>query len=211
MVFLENTRSFETIQRLNVDLEKRNIELNKTIENLTASRHKVEVLESAKVRFKSAIQREIEKTRRMSVKDFILILSGCLLLGFAFNFTNPGGITLLPKTWFRKTPAQIDVYWAKLKYDAGGTLFVDARPVEFFRVSHIDGAVNLPTALFDFVYMMNLGKIDTQKEIVVYGRTISRHYDDEVLFKLVSRGHENVKLFPEGLSAWGKNGYPLGP
>ncbi len=209
MVFLENTRSFETIQRLNVDLEKRNIELNKTIENLTASKHKVEVLERAKVRVKSAIQKEMEKTRRMSVKDFLLILSVSLLLGLVFNFSNPGGITLIPQNWFRKTPAQIDVHWAKLKHDAGTALFVDARPVEFFRQSHIKGAVNLPLALFDFVYMMNFGDLDTQREIIVYGRNISSRYDEEVLFKLVFRGHENVKVLPGGLTAWKENGYPL--
>jgi len=209
MVFLENTRSFETIQRLNVDLEKRNIELNKTIENLTASKHKVEVLERAKVRVKSAIQKEMEKTRRMSVKDFLLILSVSLLLGLVFNFSNPGGITLIPQNWFRKTPAQIDVHWAKLKHDAGTALFVDARPVEFFRQSHIKGAANLPLALFDFVYMMNFGDLDTQREIIVYGRNISSRYDEEVLFKLVPRGHENVKVLPGGLTAWKENGYPL--
>ena len=59
--------------------------------------------------------------------------------------------------------------------------------------------------------MMNFGNLDTQKEIIVYGRNISRHYDEEVLFKLASRGHENVKLFPGGFTAWEKSGFPLGP
>ncbi|MBU0986775.1 MAG: rhodanese-like domain-containing protein, partial [Proteobacteria bacterium] len=211
MVFLDNTKSFETIQRLNIDLEKRNIELSKTIEHLSASKHKIEVLERAKARVKSAIQREMEKTARMSAKDFILILSVSLLLGLVFNLFNPIGVALIPQNWLRKTPSLIDLDWAKLKHANNAALFVDARPVEFFRQSHIQGAVNLPPALFDFVYMMNFGNLDTQKEIIVYGRNISSRYDEEVLFKLASRGHDNVKLFPDGLSAWKKNGFPLEP
>jgi len=211
MVFLDNAKSFETIQRLNIDLEKRNIELGKTIEHLTASRHKIEVLERAKARVKSAIQGEMEKAARISAKDIILICSVSLLLGLVFNYANPVGVSLIPQNWLRKTPSLIDLQWAKLKHDAGAALFVDARPAEFFRQNHIQGAVNLPPALFDFVYMMNFGNLDTQKEIIVYGRNISRHYDEEVLFKLASRGHENVKLFPGGFTAWKRSGFPLGP
>lgn len=211
MIFLDNAKSFETIQGLNTDLEKRNIELGKTIEHLKASRDKIEVLERAKARVKSAIQREMERAARISARDIILVCSISLLLGLVFNTANPVGVSLIPQNWLRKTPSLIDLHWAKLKHDAGGALFVDARPAEFFKQNHIQGAVNLPPALFDFVYMMNFGNLDTQKEIIVYGRNISRHYDEEVLFKLASRGHENIKLFPGGLSAWKRSGFPLGP
>lgn len=211
MVFWDNAKSFETIQRLNINLEKRNIELNKTIEHLRASKNKIEVLERAKAHIKSAVQRDMEKTARMSAKDIILIFSVSLLLGLVFNFSNPVGVVLIPQNWLRKPPSLIDANWAKLKHDGGAALFVDARPAEFFKQSHIQGAINLPLALFDFVYMMNFGNLDTQKEIIVYGRNISRHYDEEVLFKLTARGHENVKVFPEGLPAWKRNGFPLGP
>lgn len=71
------------------------------------------------------------------------------------------------------------------------------------------GALNLPLAIFDFMYDMKLGKTDKTKEIVVYGRTISKQYDEEVAFKLVTRGFKNVRILKDGLSDWKKNHYPV--
>jgi 3-mercaptopyruvate sulfurtransferase SseA len=58
---------------------------------------------------------------------------------------------------------------------------------------------------------MKFSGLDPAKEIIVYGRTISRHYDEEVAFKLTSRGHSNVKVLPGGLPAWKEKGYHLVP
>ena len=210
-VFLGNAKSFETIQKLNADLEKRNIQLNKTIEELSASRLRIEVLERAKARVKSVIQSEMKRTRRVSAIDFILILVVALGLGIASNLSNPDGINLVPQVWSHKPSPMIDAHWAKLKYDAGTSLFVDARPSDFFKQRHIHGAINLPLSLFDFVYMMKFSRLDPNQEIIVYGRNISRLYDQEVAFKLTSRGHVDVKLLSGGLSAWKEKDYPLAP
>lgn len=211
MVFLGNARSFETIQKLNVDLEKRNIELNKTIEELSASRLRIEMLERAKAQVRSVIQREIKRTRRVSVMDFILILAVALGLGIVSNLSNPNGINLVLQVWSQKPSPMIDAHSAKLKYDAGTSLFVDARPSDFFKQRHIRGAINLPLTLFDFVYMMKFSRLDPKQEIIVYGRNISRLYDEEVAFKLGARGHVNVKVLSGELSAWQEKGYPLAP
>ena len=48
VVALKNAKSFEEIQRLNMDLEAKNIELEKTLKQLTASLRKIEILESVK-------------------------------------------------------------------------------------------------------------------------------------------------------------------
>lgn len=210
-VFLGNAKSFETIQKLNVDLERRNIQLNKTIEELSASRLRIEVLERAKAHVKSVIQSEMKRTRRVSAIDFILILVVALGLGIMSNLSNPDGIKLVPRVWSQKPVPIIDAHSAKLKHDAGTSLFVDTRPSDFFKQRHIRGAVNLPLALFDFVYMMKFSGLDLKQEIIVYGRNISRHYDEEVAFKLTSRGHVYVKVLSGGLSAWQEKDYPLAP
>ncbi len=211
VVFLSNTRSLELIQRLNVHLEERNVQLEKTIGDLTASRRRVEVLEKAKAHFKSVVQRELQRTRKISAIDFVLILGLAVILGLGFNFSNPAGVNLIPSTWSHEPSPLIDSNAAKLSHDAGSSLFLDARPSDFYEQSHIRGAVNLPLALFDFVYMMKLSRLDPQKEIIVYGRNISRLYDEEVALKLVSRGHVNVKVLSGGLSAWQRMGYPVEP
>ena len=76
-------------------------------------------------------------------------------------------------------------------------------------LGHISGAINLPLNLFEFIYSMRLSNVDSQQTIIVYGRTFSRLYDDEVAFKLNARGHENVFILEGGLKAWRQNGYPI--
>ena len=210
VVFLENSRSFEIIRKLNVDLEKRNIELRKTIDDLRASKHTIEVLERTKARVKSAIQREMERTGRVSVMDFLSIMVIGLILGLIFNFANPSGISLVPLSWLHESVPLIDIDGAKIKYDSKEALFVDARPVVFYKLGHIQGAINMPLTLLDFMYMMKFSNIDPQKEIIVYGKSLSRLYDKEVALKLTSRGHTNVKVLAVTLSQWEKKGYPLG-
>ena len=58
---------------------------------------------------------------------------------------------------------------------------------------------------------MTLADADKEIEIIVYGRSISRHYDEEVANKLSIRSHKNVKILKGGLSAWKKSGCPVEP
>jgi 3-mercaptopyruvate sulfurtransferase SseA len=59
--------------------------------------------------------------------------------------------------------------------------------------------------------MLHFSGIEKEKELIVYGRTISRHYDKDVAQKLVLNGHNNIKILKDGLSAWKKNGNPFEP
>ena len=94
----------------------------------------------------------------------------------------------MPQSWSSAGPLCSDLDSAKSKFDAKSVLFVDARPAAYFQRGHIPGAVNLPNMLFDFVYMMKLARTDPKKEIIVYGRDISKHHDEETAFALSSPG-----------------------
>jgi rhodanese-related sulfurtransferase len=211
IVCLDNARSFEAIKKLNLNLEKRYLELTKAREQLEASRLTIEVLERAKANIKSIIQKEMGRARRVAAIDFLLIFGVALVVGIIFNLSNPSGISPIPSTWSTIPLPRIDIPSAKMKYDAGTALFVDARPLNFFKQRHVKGAINLSLALFDFVYIMNFEQIDPQREVIVYGRNFSRLYDDEVAFKLQARGHTNVRVLSGGLSAWEKEYYPVEP
>jgi rhodanese-related sulfurtransferase len=84
-------------------------------------------------------------------------------------------------------------------------------PYNFYEQKRIAGAVSLPVAIFDFMYDMSIGQTDKSKEIIVYGRTISKRYDEEVASNLVARGHKNVKILEGGLDAWREKHYPVEP
>ncbi len=211
MVFLSNAQSVTRIQKLNAELENKNIELRRAIDKLKAGSLRIELLEKAGSHIKSVIQKEAKRAKRLSAMDFLLILGIGVLMGLAYNHSNPSGISLIPQSWSHPASPLIDVDRAKIKYDAGTTLFVDARPPDFFQQRRIEGAVNLPLTLFDFVYMMKFGTIDPSKELIIYGRNISRLYDEDVASKLIARGHTNVRVLSGGLSAWAKKGHPIAP
>jgi CRP-like cAMP-binding protein/rhodanese-related sulfurtransferase len=156
-------------------------------------------------------QAELRSTEfRLRWVDLAILIGLSLLCALAFNHTNPKGIPLIPKRYALEGVSFINPSAVFEKQKKGEILIVDAMPAIFYEQEHIVDAVNFPLAIFDFMYDMKLGKTDKAKEIVVYGRTISKYYDEEVAAKLVVRGFENVSILNGGLSAWKKNHYPVG-
>ncbi len=160
------------------------------------------------------VEREVRKQYdrpRLAWFDIVLILGLSVLFGLIFNHSNPNGIPLVPKMPSDVAFLRMDPLSVLEAGERGNMIVVDAMPVNFYEKKHIRGAINIPPALFDIVYMMTLAEEDKEKKIAVYGRTISRPYDLEVADKLVNRGHRNVGLLEGGLAEWEKRGYPTGP
>ena len=154
---------------------------------------------------------ETLRIKRVSLFDCLALALISLVLALVFNASSPGGISLSPEIWGQPRPDYIDVAWARLKHESRGALFLDARPTEFYNQSRIAGADNLPLNLFDFVYSMRFAMLDPEKDVVVYGRNISRRYDEQVAAKLKERGMVNVRVLEGGLRQWQRNGLPVEP
>ncbi len=148
---------------------------------------------------------------RLSWIDFAAILGLTLLCGLIFNLSNPSGIQLVPRLESDESLTEILPAQAMEKHSAGESLFVDARPANFFDQKRLKDAVNLPLSLFDITYLMTLNDADKSREIIVYGRTLSNLYDSQVARKLIIRGHKNVRILKGGLQEWAKKGYPTQP
>lgn len=73
VVSLRNARSFEDIKRLNLDLQEKNVQLEKTLDELQAALRKVELLESIKANLSkfvpTAVTRMIEKSPTSDILD----------------------------------------------------------------------------------------------------------------------------------------------
>ena len=132
-----------------------------------------------------------------------------ILLAITFNISNPYGIPLIPERPDSESIPLISAAAAMEDYRQGQTLIVDAMPNNFYQKRHVKGAVNMPMALFDIVYLMNFSEEDKARKIVVYGNTISRPYDLEIAGKLLLRGYSDVKVMDGGLKAWEADGYPV--
>ncbi len=148
---------------------------------------------------------------QMSWFDFVLLIGVSILFALVFNQSNPNGIPLFQKLPSKEAIPSITLFAAAEEYKQGEAVFVDAMPANFYDKRHIKGAVNMPLALFDIVYLMTFDEESKTKKIIVYGRTISKLYDLEVANKLALRGYKNTKVLEGRLSDWEKKGYPVEP
>jgi rhodanese-related sulfurtransferase len=141
--------------------------------------------------------------------DFLLVILVSLILATIFNYSNPNAIPLFPE--FPDKNAFPRITPAALKEEARNheILILDASPANFYQKSHIPGAVNMPLAIFDIVYLMTFSKENNEKKIVIYGGTISKLYDLELANKLALRGQEKIRILEGGLPAWERMGYPV--
>ncbi|MEW5771902.1 MAG: rhodanese-like domain-containing protein [Thermodesulfobacteriota bacterium] len=208
LVFLGKARNFAAAERANRDLAQRNQELQRLLEEITQCRLDLEGEKRHKAHIISFVERQTSRVRSATRLDYALILALSLLLGLVFNASNPAGVDLAPAAWSRPRAERIDAGWASLRRDSGA-VFVDARPAEFYARRHVKGAVNLPASLFDFVFAMRFSRLSPDTEIIVYGSTISRLYDEQVAFLLADRGLANVKVMDGGLDAWTDLGQPV--
>jgi rhodanese-related sulfurtransferase len=202
MVALGNARQLHMIREMNTELAARNRELQATLDELTSAKHEIDVQTEAKERIVGLVHGEVDRVWRASWRDVGLILLAGLALGFLFNFSSPEGIRIIPESLTAPPTAAVGALEAERLTRTGKAVIIDARPGDFFIIGHIPGAINLPEELFDFVYSMKLSELEPDVPLLVYGRTISRHYDADVARELILLGHEHVMLIDGGLSAW---------
>ena len=208
---LVNAYSFETIQDLNLDLGRRNFELSQSLEELKKSHETINILQKARNRARDLIHTEASRLERVSVWDFVFVIAVILLISLPYNSSSPGGISLAPAAWSLPDPEIIDTEQAAIRFNSGAAVLVDARPNEFFQQERIKNAINLPSNLFDFMYMIHFANLDPEKEIIVYGRSISRRYDEKVAYELKQRGHEQVLVMIGGIKEWKAQGFAVSP
>jgi rhodanese-related sulfurtransferase len=151
----------------------------------------------------------VMQASQMSWVDFVLIIGVSILLALSFNHSNPNGIPLFPSPPDKNSIPVVSASAAMQDSRQGKALIVDAMPPNFYQKRHIKGAVNMPMSLFDIVYLMSFSEEDKDRDILVYGNSISRPYDLEIASKLMLRGYTDVKIIDGGLPAWEANGYPV--
>ena len=130
------------------------------------------------------------------------------LLGLAWNAFGGRGIALSGNAYIKpgEDVVEVTAAEAKKRLDAGA-LFLDARPVAFYDMSHIPGALPLPEDDFDRAFAALEPRLRNTLDIVVYCSGYGCEASHIVARKLREKG-VHAAILHEGWPAWTDAGYP---
>ena len=135
------------------------------------------------------------------------ILAGAAVLGLGWNGLSGRGFALTQNAYIQEGDVQVDAPEARTRLDQGA-LFLDARPVAFYEMSHIPGALPLPEDDFDHALAKIEPRLRSAFDVVVYCSGFGCEASHLVARRLKERGIPAVVL-AEGWPAWTDAGYPV--
>jgi rhodanese-related sulfurtransferase len=95
-------------------------------------------------------------------------------------------------------------------FDAGGSVFLDARGADAFREGHIGGAFSVPADAFLDRYAAIAPLLSGEVAVVVYGAAGGLSDVEKLAKALVSAGVARTSLFLDGYEGWVAAGAPMG-
>jgi len=149
------------------------------------------------------------KLDRMPIRAgrIALILLAATGFGLAWNAFSGSGVVLGRNAYVREGDEEVSAKDARAQLDKGA-LFLDARPVAFYEMSHIPGALPLPEDDFDKHFAKLEPRLRSSFDIVVYCSGFGCEASHIVARKLKERQVQAVVLH-EGWPAWTDAGYPV--
>ena len=159
---------------------------------------------------------------RIIAKTIGIVILGSFV-GIIYNSLSPQGITLkgnwnkkvtqdnlvVPPSYQEDDPPAISLDDAKMKFQSGGTIFLDARYPEDYKSGHIKGAINFPWEEYEEYSSQILPKLSLDKEIITYCDGDECETSLLLARELRDKGYKNVKTFFGGWSEWQKAGLSI--
>ena len=142
----------------------------------------------------------------LRVGRILVILLGAAGLGLAWNQLSGRGLALARNAYVGVGDEEVTPAEARARLDKGA-LFLDARPVAFYEMSHVPGALPLPEDDFDRAFAQIEPRLRSSFDIVVYCSGFGCEASHLVARKLKGLGIPAVVL-SEGWPAWTEAGYP---
>jgi rhodanese-related sulfurtransferase len=143
----------------------------------------------------------------LRIARVLVIVAAGSALGLLWNGFSGRGLALSGNVFIKEGDELIEAAEAKKKLDAGAALFLDARPVAFWEMAHIPGALPLPEDDFDKSFAKLETTLRSHFDIVVYCSGFGCEASHIVAHKLKEHGIPAVILH-EGWPAWQEAGYP---
>jgi rhodanese-related sulfurtransferase len=105
-------------------------------------------------------------------------------------------------------PVMISRDQAQALFEAGASLFIDARHEFDFNLGHIRGAINIPLRMFEKKKSV-LDSIPKTKSLVIYCDGAECNSSIELSATLAKAGYTDVKIFFGGWSEWTASNLPI--
>lgn len=136
-----------------------------------------------------------------------LIVALGLACGLGWNAWSGRGLALGANAFLREGAEEVPAAEARERFDRGA-LFLDARPVANYEMSHIPNAAPLPEDDFDRHFAAIEPRLRASFDAVVYCAGYGCEASHLVAERLKARGI-HVAILNEGWPAWIDAGYPV--
>jgi rhodanese-related sulfurtransferase len=127
-------------------------------------------------------------------------------LGLGWNAFSGRGLKLTGNVFVKEGDELVEAAAAKARLDKGA-LFLDARPLDFYEMSHVPGALSLPEDEFDKAFTAIEPRLRQSLDVIVYCAGFGCEASHIVSRKLKERGVP-AAILHEGWPAWQDAGYP---
>lgn len=132
---------------------------------------------------------------------------GGAILGLAWNAFSGRGFALAKNVFVRDGDQLVSAAEARKRLDKGA-LFLDARPRDFYDMSHVPGALALPEEDFERVFSALEPRLRSSLDVIVYCAGFGCEASHNVARRLKERGIP-AAILHEGWPAWTDAGYPV--
>jgi rhodanese-related sulfurtransferase len=145
----------------------------------------------------------------MGLRPWRIVAIGGLgiALGLLWNGLSGRGFALGQSVFIQRGDEVIEAGEAKARLDRGA-LFLDARPVDFYKMGHIPGALPLPEPDFDRAFVGLEPRLRRHFNLVVYCSGYGCEASHIVARRLREEGI-HAAILSEGWPAWTDAGYPV--
>jgi rhodanese-related sulfurtransferase len=130
-----------------------------------------------------------------------------IALGLLWNGLSGRGFALGQSVFVQRGDEVIEAGEAKARLDRGA-LFLDARPVDFYKMGHIPGALPLPEPDFERAFAGLEPRLRRHFNLVVYCSGYGCEASHIVARRLREKGI-HAAILNEGWPAWTDAGYPV--
>ncbi len=151
----------------------------------------------------------MKKLSQHLFRDMLYITVAAAAAAFAVNLFHPRGYVMVGRSELEhRRIVPISAYEAKIKYDSGSAVFIDAREKAEFDESHIAGSINIPAG-DPLPAPAGLPYLKQPKEIVIYCDGGSCGASAILAGKILGLTRTHIYIIERGLPDWKARGFPV--